>query len=83
MNEQQLPAFERLVNAFDAFIFKYQLVTSEKERQIRLFSFFPTLLDVNIDGVHDTIRKTNQKLSSRKYRIALEEILTSRSMNLQ
>ena len=64
MNKQQLPEFERGA----AFIFKYQVVTSESESQIRLFSPFPTLPDVNIDGVHAVILESNQKLSRMQYR---------------
>ena len=65
MNKQQLPEFERGA----AFIFKYQVVTSESESQIRLFSPFPTLPDVNIDGVHAVILESNQKLSRMQYRV--------------
>ena len=66
MNKQQLPEFERGA----AFIFKYQVVTSETESQIRLFSPFPTLPDVNIDGVHAVILESNAKLSRMQYRVA-------------
>ena len=66
MNKQQLPEFERGA----AFIFKYQVVTSESESQIRLFSPFPTLPFVNIDGVHAIILESNEKLSRMKYRVA-------------
>ena len=66
MNKQQLPEFERGA----AFIFKYQVVTSESESQIRLFSPFPTLPDVNIDGVHAIILESNAKLSRMQYRVA-------------
>ena len=52
VNKQQLPEFQ----GGAAFIFKYQVVTSESESRIRLFSPFPTLPDVNIDGVHAIIR---------------------------
>ena len=65
MNKQQLPEFERGA----AFIFKYQVVTSESEVQIRLFSPFPTLPDVDIDGVHAIILESNQKLSRLQYRV--------------
>ena len=66
MNKQQLPEFERGA----AFIFKYQVVTSESESQIRLFSPFPTLPDVNIDGVHAIILESNAKLFRMQYRVA-------------
>ena len=66
MNKQQLPEFERGA----AFISKYQVVSSESESQIRLFSPFPTLPDVNIDGVHDVILESNAKLSRMQYRVA-------------
>ena len=59
VNKQQLPEFERGA----AFISKYQVVTSESESPVRLFSPFPTLLDVNIDGVHAVLLESNQKLS--------------------
>ena len=62
---KQLPKFERGA----AFIFKYQVVTSESESQVRLFSRFPTLPDVNIDGVHAVILESNQKLSRMQYRV--------------
>ena len=66
VNKQQLPEFER-----SAFIFKYQVVTSESESQIRLFSPFPTPPDVNIiDGVHAVFLESNQKLSRMQYRVA-------------
>ena len=64
MNKQQQPEFERGA----AFIFKYQVVTSESESQYRLFSF-PTLPDINIDGVHAIILESNQKLSRMQYRV--------------
>ena len=66
MNKQQLPDFERAA----AFIFKYQVVTSESESQIRLFSPFLTLPDVIIDGVHAINLESNQKLSRMQYRVA-------------
>ena len=66
MNKQQLPEFERGA----AFIFKYQVVTSESESQIRLFSPFPTLSDVSIDGVQAFILESNAKLSRMQYRVA-------------
>ena len=52
-----------------AFIFKYQVVTSESENQVRLFSPLPTLLDVNIGGVHAVLLESNQKLSRMQYRV--------------
>ena len=65
MNKQQLLEFER---GFD-FIFKYQVVTSESESQIRLFSAFPTLPDVNIDSVRVIVLESNQKLSRMQHRV--------------
>ena len=65
MNKQQLPETERGA----AFIFKYQIVTSESENQVRLFSLFRTLPDVNIDGVHAILLESNQKLTRMQYRI--------------
>ena len=56
MSKQQLPELERGA----AFIFKYQVVTSESESQVRLFSPFPTLPDKNIDGVHVNLRVSKQ-----------------------
>ena len=64
MNKQQLPEFERGA----ASIFKYQVVTSESESQVRLFSLFPTLPDVNIDEVHVIPLESNQKLSRMQLR---------------
>ena len=65
MIKQQLPEFERGV----AFIFNYHVVTSESESQVRLFSHFPTLRDVNIDGVHATLLESNQRLTRMQYRV--------------
>ena len=65
MNKQQLSAFE--LGA--AFIFKYQVVTSESESKVRLFSLFPTLPDVNIDGVHAILLESNQKFSRMHCRV--------------
>ena len=65
MNKQQLPEFERGA----AFIFKYQVVTSESESQVQLFSPFPTLPDNNIDGVHAILLESNQKLTRMQYRV--------------
>ena len=65
VNKQQLPEFERGA----AFIFKYQVVTSESESQVRLFSPFPTLPDVNIDGLHAILLESNQKLTRMQYRV--------------
>ena len=59
VNNQELPEFERGA----AFIFKYQVVTSESESEIRLFSPFRTLPDVNIDGMHAIVLENNQKLT--------------------
>ena len=44
-------------------------MTSEIESQIRLFFPFPTLPDVNIDGVHANIFESNQKLSRMQYHV--------------
>ena len=65
LNKQPLPEVERGA----AFIFKYKVVTSESESQIRLFSPFPTLSDVNIDGVHAITLESNQKLSRMQHRV--------------
>ena len=65
MNKQQLPEFER----GSAVIFNYQVVTSESESQVRLFSPFSALLDVNIDGVHAILLESNQKLTRMQYRV--------------
>ena len=65
MNKQQLPEFEPGA----AFIFKYQVFTSESESQIRLFSPFPTLPDVNIDNVRVIVFESNQKLSRMQHRV--------------
>ena len=65
MNKQQLPEFERGA----AFIFKYQVVTSESESQVRLFSPFPTLPDVNIDSVRVIVSESNQKLSHMQHSV--------------
>ena len=65
MNKQQLPEFERGA----AFIFKYQIVTSESENQVRLFSPFPTLPGVNIDSVRVFVSESNQKLSHMQHRV--------------
>ena len=59
VNKQHLLEFEREA----AFIFKYQAVTSESESQVRLFSPFSTLPDVNIDSVSVLVFESNQKLS--------------------
>ena len=65
-NKQQLPEFERGA----AFIFKYQVLTSESESQVRLFSPLPPLLDVSVDGVHAIFLESHQKLSRMQYRVA-------------
>ena len=65
MNKQQLPEIERGA----VFIFIYQVVTSESESQVRIFSPFPTLPDVNIDGVHVILLESNQKLTRMQYRV--------------
>ena len=65
MNKQQLPEFGRAA----AFIFKYQVVTSENESQVRLFSPFPTLPDVEIDSVHVIVLESNQKFSRMQHRV--------------
>ena len=51
-----------------ALIFKYQVVTSESESQIRLFSPFPTLPNVNIDSVRVIVLESNEKLSHMQHR---------------
>ena len=65
MNKQQLPELE----GGAAFNFKYQVVTSESESQIRLFSPFPTLPDVNIDALHAIVLESNQKLTRMQCRV--------------
>ena len=55
VGKQQLPELERGA----AFIFKFQVVTSESKNQVRLFSLLPTLLDVNKDGVHAFLLESN------------------------
>ena len=65
MNKKELPEFERGA----VFISKYQVVTPESENQSRLFSPFPTLPDVNIDGVHAILRVSNQKVSRLQARV--------------
>ena len=45
-------------------------MTSESKSQVRVFSLFPTLPDVNLDGVHEIHLESNQKLSHMKYRVA-------------
>ena len=44
-------------------------MTYESESQARLFSPFPTLPDVNINGVHAILLESNQKLTRMQYRI--------------
>ena len=44
-------------------------MTSESESQVRLFSPFLTLPDVNIDGVHSILLESNQKLTRMQYRV--------------
>ena len=65
MNKQQLPDFERGA----AFIFKYQVVISESESQVRLFSPFPTLPDVIIDSVRIIVLESSEKLSHMQQRV--------------
>ena len=65
VNKQQLPEFEQGA----AFTFKYQAATSESESQARLFSHFPTLPDVNIDGVHAVLLESNQMISRMQRRV--------------
>ena len=43
-------------------------MTSESESQVRLFSPFPTLPDVNIDSVRVIVSESNQKLSHMQHR---------------
>ena len=66
VNKHQVPEFERGA----AFFFKYQVVTSESESQVRLFSPFPTLPDVNVDGVHAILLERNQRISRMQNRVA-------------
>ena len=44
-------------------------MTSESESQVRLFSPFPTLPDVNIDSVRVIVSESNEKLSHLQHRI--------------
>ena len=59
VNKQQPPEFERGA----AFIFIYQVVTSESVSQVRLFFPFPTSSDANIDEANSIFLKSIQKLS--------------------
>ena len=65
VNKQRLSEFERGA----AFIFKYQVVTSESEGQVRIFSPFSTLPEVNLEGVHDILRVINQQLARMPSRV--------------
>ena len=60
VNKQQLPEIERAA----AFIFIYQVVTSESESQVQLLSPFPTLPDVNVDGMQAILLESNQNSSA-------------------
>ena len=62
VSKQQLPEFERAA----AFVFKYQVVTSGSESQVRLFSPFPTLPYVNTDVIHAILLEKNQKFSRKQ-----------------
>ena len=44
-------------------------MTSESESQVRLFSPFPTLPDVNIDSVRVIVHESNEKLSHLQHRV--------------
>ena len=66
VNKQQLPEFERGA----AVIIKNQVLTSESQSQVRIFSVFPTLPDDKIDGVHAILPESNQKLSRIQNRVA-------------
>ena len=44
-------------------------MTSESESQVRLFSLFPTLPDVNIDSVRVIVLESNEKLSHLQHRV--------------
>ena len=65
VKKQQLPEFE----GGAAFIFKNQIVTSESESQVQLFSPFPTLPDVNIDNMRVIVLESNEKLSHLQHRV--------------
>ena len=65
MNKQQLQEIE----GRDALFFKNQVVNSESESQVRLFSRFPTLPDANIDGVLAILLEINQKLFRMQNRV--------------
>ena len=63
MNKQQLPELER------GAAFNFKMLTSEIESQVQLFSPFPTLHDVNIDGKQAILLESNQKLIRMQYRV--------------
>ena len=50
LNDQpEIPVFKK----GDAFLFKYQAVTSESENKVRVFSLFPKIPDINLTGTED------------------------------
>ena len=65
MDKEQPPELKRGA----AFIFKYQVVTSERESKVRFFSRIPTLLEVNIEGLHAILFQSNQKFSRMQNRV--------------
>ena len=46
------------------------MVTFESENQVPLFSPFPTLPDVNTNGLHAIFLESSQKLPRMQYRVA-------------
>ena len=66
MKKHQLPDFVRGA----AFIYKYQNCYNRKRKSSSTILSFPTLPDVNIDGVHAFDLESNQKTSRMHYRVA-------------
>ena len=66
MNKQQLPEFEGRA----ALIYIHHVVTSESGSQVRLFSPFPTLPDVKLDGVLAIFLEGNENFSRMQLSVA-------------
>ena len=58
-NQPEVPVFKKRA----AFLFKYEIVTSESESKVRVFSPFPKIPDVNLTGAEELLNPAKMRIT--------------------